>query len=325
MRLNSDYDRKMSSVFLRQADGIGRGVYLNDTLNEQSFFIEMEVKDPDGKLVCDIGMSYEQFVRILLFSGNVPVTLFEYRGSDGELKKEEVPKPDSATDNLIKDISGAIGGVQNRITDMRKDLYELLNSGKSVSKKKIEDLLAQIKVIESHYESNIPYVTKEAVNKIGKIQDNAKSQLAVAMNQMIGGDNFKPEHFNNMISGKSSMALPDYTTVPVEDDYELKEREEKNIDEMTNMEIGDSINRHLKAIERAEDRYFNENPSKDSEYKKMLYSSSAHGVIGGVSITNVSYHGGRKIETEKARRYLKFLKTVKKYTDFKDYHWFEKE
>ena len=49
-------------------------------MNEQSFYVEMEVKDPDDKLVCEIAMSYEQFVRIMLSTGDVPVTLLKYRG-----------------------------------------------------------------------------------------------------------------------------------------------------------------------------------------------------------------------------------------------------
>lgn len=326
MRLHSEYDRKMSSVFLRQADGIGRKIYLNDTLNEQNFYIEMEVKDPDGALVCEIAMSYEQFVRVLLFSGDVPVTLLRYRDKDGKLAEEKVPKPDTAQDSLLKDLHGTIGGLENRITDMRKDLYELLNSNKPVGKKKIEELFREIKNIEENYKSNIPFVTGEAVKKVGEVQDNVKSQLTIAMNQLLGSDAFKPENFKQMIDGNSVMALPDYTAEPVADDYELKEREEKDIDSMTNMELGDAISRYLKAIEKAEDRYLEAHPAQDkNDNRKELFWSCASGVVGGVSITNISYHGGRKIDTEKARRYLKFLKTVKKYEDFKTHYSFERE
>ena len=326
MRLHSEYDRKMSSVFLRQADGIGRKIYLNDTLNEQNFYIEMEVKDPDGALVCEIAMSYEQFVRVLLFSGDVPVTLLKYRDKEGKLTEEKVPPPESAQDSLLKDLHGTIGGLENRIIDMRKDLYELLNSGKPVSKKKLESLFREMKGIEDNYKANIPYVTSEAVKKVGEIQDNAKSQLTIAMNQLIGSDAFKPENFKQMIDGNSEMALPDYTAEPVTDDYELKEREEKNVDDMTNMELGDAIHRYLKVIEKAEDRYLAAHPAQDkNDNRKLLFWSSASGVVGGVSITNISYHGGRKIETEKARRYLKFLKTIKKYEDFKTHYNFERE
>jgi len=319
MRMHDDSGRQMSHVFLRQ---VNRSIYLNDTLSEQSFFVEMEVKDPNGALVCDIAMSYEQFVRTLLFNGDVPVTLLKYRNIDGKLSEEKVPIPDSSRDSLIKDLDETIGGVANRIIDMRKDLYEILNSTKTVSKKKIEDLLEQIKVIESHYNSNIPYVTQEAVKKVSKIQDNAKSQLAIAMNQMIGSDSFKPEHFTRLIEGESIMALPDYTAEPVDDDYKLKDREEKNIDEMTNMELGDHISKYLKAVEVTEQKVFENKSDKEKESKTKMYGAHASGDNKGVYITYISYQGGHKIDTEKARRYLKFLKTIKTYGEFKSDYWF---
>ena len=76
-----DFDKKERVQFIlgRQIHNTGRNIFLNDTLNEQSFYVEMEVKDPDDKLVCEIAMSYEQFVRIMLSTGDVPVTLLKYR------------------------------------------------------------------------------------------------------------------------------------------------------------------------------------------------------------------------------------------------------
>lgn len=316
-------DKKMSSAFLRQQSGIGRKVYLNDTLNEQSFYIELDIKDPDNNLVCTAGMSYEQFVRVLLFSGNVPITLFKYRNTEGKLIEEKVEAPESSVDNLLKDLSDSIGGIQNRITDMRKDLYELLNSGKSIGKKKIENLLDQIKTIESHYTINIPYVTKEAANRVGEIQDNAMSQISIAVNQMLG-TNMKPEDFSSMICGNSVMALPDHTVKPVEDNYELIEREVKCVDEMTNLELADTIRKYLRAIEKAENRYFESNPVR-GDSKRSLYSSNATEGKGGINISYISYQGSHNVPTERAIKYLKFLMSIKKYTEFKTDYWFDKE
>jgi archaellum component FlaC len=328
MKMLGENGKEMSHAFLRQQSGIGRGVYLNDTLNEQKFFIELDIHDSKGGLVCSASMSYEQFVRLLLFSGEVPITLTQYRDSNGNLAKEEVEKPKSAADTLLNDLSDSIGGVQDRITDMRKDLYELLNSGKTVGKKKLEELLSQIKTIESHYNSNIPFVTKEAANRVGEIQDNAMSQISIAVNQMIGS-NMKPEDFKDMICGDSIMALPDHTVKPIEDDYELEEREVKPVDEMSNLELADTIHKYLRAIERAENKYIEANPieNKDDEYgsRKLLYTANATEAKGGVSILYISYHTSHIIKTERAREYLKFLMGIKKYTEFKTDYWFDKE
>jgi hypothetical protein len=316
-----DNDKKMSSAYMRQVNGNGRGMYLNDCLNEQYYYIELDIKDPNGKMVCTVGMSYEQFVRILTGNGETPVTLLKYRDIDGKYISEEVEKPDSVDDSMLKDMADSVGGVQNRIKDLRKDLYEALNSGKALGKKQIEGLLSQIKIIESHYEDNIPYVTKLASDKIGKLQDNAKTQLSIALNRLTGGD-FKASDFNNMISGQSMLALPAPDAMPVEDEYELKERIEKSIDNMTNMELADAIHKKLNTLERFENKYYNK---KEGEGYKQLFSAGACEARGGVNIWYVSYQGRSYVPTDRARLYLKFLNSLKNFKEFKTEHWFDKE
>jgi regulator of replication initiation timing len=310
--------KRTSTVYLRQVQATSRDVFLNDTLNGQNFYVEMEVKDPNDKLVCQIGMSYEQFVRIMLSSNNVPVTLLKYRNEDGELVKEEVEKPDSAKDALIKDLDETIGSVNDRISDLKKDIYELVNSGKSVGKKKMEDLLSQIEVIESHYNSNISFVTQEAVNRVGEVQDNVKTQLSIAMNNMINSNSFEPNDFKKLIEGESQISLPDYTIKPIIEYYKKKERAEKSIDDMTNMELADNISVLLKKFETLE-RIEN----GDSEHN-LLYFAHAVTVLGGVGISNVSYHGCYTVLPERAKAYLKFLISISKFSEFKTYHDFDK-
>ena len=48
MRRHSDYDKKMSSAFLRQRDDLGEGAYLNDTLHPQHYYIHLDINDPDN-------------------------------------------------------------------------------------------------------------------------------------------------------------------------------------------------------------------------------------------------------------------------------------
>lgn len=318
MMLRNSSGKKYSTIYLRQVNGLDRKIYLNDTLNEQHFYIEMDIKDPDDKMVCKVGMSYEQFVRIMLGSSDVPVTLLNYRDKEGKMVKEEVEKPASVRDNLVKELDETIGSVNDRISDLKKDLYELVNSGKSVGKKKLEDLLDQIKVIETHFNSNISYVTKEAVNRVGEVQDNAKTQLTIAINNMINSDSFKPEDFKTMIEGNSQISLPDYTNDPVVEEYQKKERVEKNINDMTNMELADNINIMLKKFEILEDK------EKGEQEYSTLWCPSASAVLGGVKIVNVNYQGGCKIDNGRARAYLKFLRSINTFAEFKTHYWFDR-
>jgi len=315
--------RKMSKAFMRQTNYTRN---LNECLHAQNYYIEWEIKDPEGKLVCEVAMSYDQFVRLLLCQSDVTVTLVKYRGLDGKLKEEEVPAPDSVTDNLIRKFGDAGESLSNRIIDVRKDVYEMLNSGKKPGKKALEKLLHDLEIIEGHHGSNMPYFVERASEQVAEITDNAKSQLSIfaqnILNVKIDANDFAP-----LIESKSVLPLPDKTAEPIEEGYELQERELKPISEMSSMEVGDALTFRLRQIEAAENRYYDK-IKKQGDYsdRKHLFGSSAseHG-NKFVDITYISYHGPHKVDLDKARRYLEFLLTVKNIQEFKTAYWFEKK
>jgi hypothetical protein len=313
--------RKMSQAFMRQTNYKRN---LNECLHAQNYYIEFEIKDPEGELVCEAAMSYDQFVRLLLCQSEVTVTLVKYRGLDGEMKEEEVPVSPSVTDNLIEKFGDAGQSLNNRIMDARKDVYEMLNSGKKPSKKALEKLLHDIEVIESHNQSNMPYFVERAAEQVSDITDNAKSQLSIFAQNILNVD-MSANDFAPLIESKSVLPLPDKTAVPIEDSYELAEREQKSIAEMSAMEVGDALTARLRQIEAAENKYYNKIKGDYSDRKHLFgCHASGHG-NKFVDIVYISYHGSSKTELEKAKRYLEFLLSVKSIQEFKTAYWFEKK
>lgn len=311
--------RKMSSAFMHQ---VQHKRNLNECLHPQRYYIEFDVKDPEGKLVCEAAMSYDQFVRLLICQSDVHITLLRYRGLDGKLIEEIVPEPDSVYDKMVSQMGDSGESLGNRITDLKKDVYELMNSGKSVGKKALEKLFMDIKTIEGHYESNIPYFVECAAEQVTEIQENAKSQLAIFAQNLMKVD-LNAEDFSPLLEGKSALPLPNHTVVPIEEEYKLKEREQKSIDDMTAMEVADVLTVKLRRLEAIENKYYNEH--KGDEDRKHFFGSHASSNGNKVTISYINYQGSSQVELDVAKRYLKFLNSIKSLGEFKTAYWFEKK
>jgi hypothetical protein len=311
--------RKFSTAFMRSAQS-NTGIPLNECLHPQRSYIAIEIKDPKGSRVLDMAMSYDQFVRLLLCSTDIPVTLTGYYDSKGAWVKEEVPVPESVQDRVVNRMGEATSAIQGRITDLRKDLYEALNSGKPVSKKKLEQLLGDVQTIESHFDSNIPFTVEQAAEEVSEIQENAKTQLSLFVSKSLGAS-LSPADLTPLLEGVSQKLISS-GAFPVLESYTPKEREAKPIDQMTAMELGDSINKELNRLESL--KSFQEN-SKNKVERGHLYYAGARGSAKGVQIGYISYQGNHLCPLDKARRYLKFLLNVKTPEEFETHWHFEPE
>lgn len=312
MRLE-DSDREVSHAYLKQIQ-YQSGRILNECLHPQRYYIELDIYDPDGKGVCKVGMSHDQFVRLLLCNGEVPITLLSYRGTDGENKKEEVPNPESVQDRYVKRAGETGQALSDRITDLKKDLYEVING--NGGKKKLEGLLRDIETIESHYNSNMAYMVERGAEEIADIQENAKTQLSMFVAKNFGAE-VKPNAFDSLLQGNNLLQLPGVIEPSVKDEYTLKNRVEKPIEDMTAMEVADALTLLLRQLESKE-----KNIKEDS---KQLYCPNASLGKKGVKICYISYQGSSSVDLGTAKQYLKFLRELKSIVDFKSHYWFLEE
>jgi hypothetical protein len=283
------------------------GTYLNDCLQAQHYYLSLEIDDPQGKILCRMSMSYDQFVQILTDACNTTVTLERYRDCEGNLIVEEVKKPESVRDRMIDRMGEVHESLSNRIKDLRKDLYEALNEGKA-GKKTLEQLLHSARVIEDNFESNAVFTVQQASEEIKSMQECAKSQLAIFLSEH-GVNNVD---ISPMLQQSDQKALPAPDQLPVIEKYELKERVSKPIDDMTALEVADAMTIQLKRIERL--------IKQEHDGHAVLFWSGASVSKNGVSIRYISYQGTTRVELDEAKDYLKFLKTVTDISKFKA-HW----
>ena len=247
-----------------------------------------------------------------------------YRGTDGEMHREEVEPPPSARERMRERLDETTGGLQKRMEDLRRDLFELANSTKAASKKKLREMELSTRVIQSHYDSNLPFVVQQAEEEVHATQEAAKIQLASFVKEKWGIE-AEPDTFIPLLA-EDEKALPAPVEKPEKDDYELQDRELKPVDEMTSWEVSIQIHNKLRWLYRMEQKEGREYAAKDQERKGQLYEpGSTDGGPSQVNICYVSFQGSRSIPLVEAREYLKFLLTVDSVDKFKSHYWHQRE
>ena len=288
------------------------GTWLNGCLQPQHYFVSMDIHDPDHKLVARVSLSYEQAAKMMLYNGDVECTLTQYRDTSGKLVSEEVEPPKTVHQRMKERLSETQESLLKRVEDVRRDLYEMVNGDAKRNKGKIEELLESVKVIQSHLKANESFVVQQAEEELCEMQSNAAGQLGLFLQSKFGIE--APEDaIKQLIPVSKEPLLLGEPIEPVQDNYQLKHREQKPIDDMTAMQVADLLQKRLSQIEKAQ-------PDRGSE-KCHLFGARASAQRGEkVNLTYISYQGTSIIELEDAKKYLKFLLSIKSVSEFKS-HW----
>ena len=297
-------DKKTSTVSMNLTSS--SGTWLNGCLQPQHYYVSLNIEDPNGEIVARVALSYEQAAKMMLYNGDVECTLERYRDKTGNLTEEKVEPPETVHQRMKDRLKDSHVTLAKRLEDIRRDVYEMLNGGKS-GKTNLTNLLHDIEVIQGHYSSNENFVVQQAEEELGSMQNNAAGQLGLFL-QSHGAD-LKQEDLLQMLPVSSSQLAITDKAEPVKDEYKMKQREDKSIEDMTAMEVADRIHKLLKKFESLQ-------PDKGSE-KAHLFGSGAFMARNKVSIKYISYQGTSILELDEAKAYLKFLLSVKDLKQFK--------
>ena len=281
------------------------GSWLNGCLQPQHYFVSLTIDDPDGKNVVRVALSFEQAARMLLYNGTVECTLERYRNSEGELVAEDAERPETVHERMKNRLNETHDSLAKRLEDIRKDVYEMLNSGK-VGKSNLSELLNEIETIQSHYASNENFVVQQAEEELGSMQSNAAGQLGVFLQSH--GANLKQEELIQMIpTGTAPLAITEKIE-PVKDDYVMKTRPPKSIDDMNAREIADIIHDIFRKFESQQD----ENEKHHRLFKPNVFSRGNKTII-----KYISYQCESILQLDEAKAYLKFLISINHIDQFK--------
>lgn len=296
-------EKNTSSICFTMCSSSGQ--WLNGAMVPQHHYVSLTLKDPDDKIVARVALTFEQMTRALMYNGEVPCTLERYRGLDGKLIEEQVEKPKTVHRRMKERLGESRKELADRIADLHKDIYEALQAG-TAGKKKLQELLSQSDTIKQHFASNDDFVVQQAEEELGAMQTQAACQLGVFLQSQhgISADSsvlqkLLPVSENNLLEDKSTDVKPVVTG------YVPKERDLKEVKDMTAMEVADEINKWLKIAEA-----FDPDIGKESA---QLFGSNATSKRNKVEIRYISYQGTHSLTLEAAQEYLTYLRTHKEF------------
>ena len=294
------------------------GTWLNGSLQPQHYFVSLDVKDPEGKELARVALTYEQAARMMLYNGDVECTLMRYRGIDGKMTEEKVEPPKTVHQRMKERLGETQVSLLKRVEDVRRDLYDMINGDEKRSKTKIKEMYDNIATIKAHLQGNEAFVVQQAEEELGEMQSNAAGQLGIFLQTK--GLDAPAEALKQLLPVSNGPLLIGEEVKPVQDSYELKARPGKSIDSMTAMQVADVMSKRLRQLEQLENAV-NVDRIEKSEQDKHLYNSGASETRSGkVSICYIGYQGHHTIELDEAKAYLKFLYSIKTIDEFKS-HW----
>ena len=301
--MRHEKSKETSSVTMTMVQSTGQ--WLNGSMTPQHHFVSQTYKDPDGKTVLTAYFSFEQITKMLMYNGEVECTLSKYRGLDGKYLEEKVDKPKTIHSRMKERLGESRKELKSRIDDLYKDIYEAVNS-KTAGKKKLEELLHQADTIKRCFGSNDDFVMEQTEEELTTMQSEVICQLGVFLQSQHGIET-TPELLQKMLPISEDNLLEDKSekSQPVVTGYKKKIRKEKNLEDMTSMEVADAIHIYLKKFERE---------AKEGE---LYYASASCKGNKIVEIKYVSYQGTHSLSLDDARTYLTFLKSA---TQFKHHY-----
>lgn len=306
---NTDNFSKISMHITRSSPGTN----LNGSPIPQTRFVNITVTNQASQVIMDIAMTFEQLAHMLVSNMDTDCTLTRYF-NEGDRKCDTVKVPESPYASMKRNLGDAHTELMDRMTDIQRDLYEMVNGGSS-SKSKIKELLQSVEVLQSHYKSNLSFHISEAENKLQNAGANLMTQIALAVNNF--GVDVSPEVIKNALPMEMSFDAPANLALPAPEsnvtNYVRTERETKPVEAMTAMEVADALS-YLLCKEEIRQSKLEVKVGDNSAHAELYCTNCINSGNSHVSICYVCYQHHTKLTLADAKVYLKYLLTATTFT-----------
>ena len=174
-----DIDKSRSTVFIGITSSGPPGIALNGSKVYHHNMVSLTVTGPDGRRICDVRMSLEQFASALVSNTHVPCTLSRYWSvsDDNVLLTERVRRPVSIRKRMAARIEGRLQEQDDKIHEIVRELRERADSGKSMSKTMLQDIAKRLSWAAGHSTSNVAFTVGQAQEEITGIMESAALQF----------------------------------------------------------------------------------------------------------------------------------------------------
>lgn len=169
-RNTHEIDRSESTIRISCPSG---KVYLNGSIVEHRDFVSITVTTPDGNKYAEIYMTFDQFASLLVSSSAVPCTMkyFYSKNSDTVMLEEVVHIPESIDKRMANRLDSELNELQQRIERICDTLIDQIDSNKSLSKTKMQDLHKNLININKCLKSNCNFIITQALEEIASVAE----------------------------------------------------------------------------------------------------------------------------------------------------------
>lgn len=172
-------DRSESTVHLSMVSG---DQWLNGSQVRHRNCIGMQVNGPDGRTLCRVYMSFDQFAAFLTSNGYVPCTVADYWSTnESNVRLHERVRPvDTVGERLGRRIAKRIEEQFENILGIAKKLEDAAAAGKPVNKTLSAEMAVQLRRAADYTCQNLTFAADQAQEEVAGIVEQAAVHMSLA-------------------------------------------------------------------------------------------------------------------------------------------------
>jgi hypothetical protein len=174
-----ELDRSQSTILLSTTTATG-GQWLNGSAVQHRHAVHISITSPDGRDLCDVSMTFDQFASFLVSNMATPCTVGHYWSiNDQCLRLSEVVKPpEDISSRMEQRLRDRLVEMEGRMTAIQTELETQIASGKAMSKTKVAELLKQLRWFMGMLQSNRDFTVEQAREEVASIVEQAACEVA---------------------------------------------------------------------------------------------------------------------------------------------------
>lgn len=172
-------DRSRSTIFIGLAQCGGGGMLLNGSKVRHSNIVNIVVCGPDGRRICEVIASPEQFAAALFGNSHTPCTLNSYMSltDDSVRLTERVRPPVSIRKRMAKRLKHRLGEQADALRKVAQEMEDQAASGKPARKTMLRDFAERVGRATEYTEANAAFTIQQAQEEISATVEAAGIQF----------------------------------------------------------------------------------------------------------------------------------------------------
>jgi hypothetical protein len=179
-----DIDKSRSSIHIGICTVGPPGAALNGSKVYHRSVVSLRITSPDGRCICEVDMSPEQFATALVGNADTPCTLRSYWSliDESVLLTERVRRPESIRKRMEKRLKHRLGEQADALRKIAEEMEERAETGKAAGKTLQREWAERVARATEHSASNAAFTVEQAREEITGIMESAAIQFISQQN-----------------------------------------------------------------------------------------------------------------------------------------------